>query len=763
VAASAILTGAAASVESQLRRFDQSEATERRALAALNVNLPGEGAPTALAAYCSAAGELERVGRSGAATRARTFLLAAFTLAESARDQGAAARAAYRLGSLNASSGPIVGTRGGTLPAADTEIHPPATSIDPCAELGHDGGTSQAGVMALGCAVRRAAAAGDSRLASLASLRIARLWLAGAQRDGAILAAAPPDSRGAASRPERGLGLDASALRALSARAAIAGLDFTARVATADDRIELSGRLAETAIDAGQAGDPAVAEAIKGLRRAYPDDPGAQAYAAAVAGRIALAVGDLATARRNFERAILFESQRARPMRLADWYVLLADATPDHRGIYALEAYHALESVRPYMPPRDPLTEESSFQLHMRRVFEAAADAALSPGPGGLTPSQIAAAQSIVEDSREAEIQSAFGSECLPPIQPIRPNALRAGEIVLYPVLLSDRVELLYAAGGEGADFHRLAPNRDFDRDTVSALIDTLRASATRQDDGWREPSRRLFDLLIAPIEARLGPGTTLVIMPDGPLRALPFAALTDRDGRFLVERTRLSVAPALSYSQPGADRAGRRMSVVAAALEREVDLPAGDFAKLGGAADEARAAQDAAGRRPTPLLGEDIDFTRASLRAALEHERPSVLHLATHAAFNGRSDRSYIVAGDELIPLSDLREMIAATRRRGDPLDLVVLSACETAIGDDQAGMGLAGAAVQAGTSSALASLWPVNDTSTGELMEAFYGAYRGGATKAEALRTAQLSLLGRYRGDPFYWAGFTLIGGWR
>ena len=141
------------------------------------------------------------------------------------------------------------------------------------------------------------------------------------------------------------------------------------------------------------------------------------------------------------------------------------------------------------------------------------------------------------------------------------------------------------------------------------------------------------------------------------------------------------------------------------------------------------------------------------------------MLHLATHAAFNGRSDRSFIVANDEAIPISDLRGLIARNRARGDELDLLVLSACETAVGDDQASMGLAGAAVQAGAQSAIASLWEVDDIGTVALMTAFYDHYRAGESKAGALRSAQLALVeqGGELANPNIWAAFSLIGGWR
>jgi CHAT domain-containing protein len=769
---SAALMRAAGAAEARLAQTSGPDTGADKSLPSLDVPLPADAtpAPSALGAYCNAAGEVERLGRSGSPSRARAFLFTAFTYGETARDPDVAARAAYRLGLLTAADAEPSNARGAARRVAPTTLFAETAPSDASGAQDACGAVSsrrRSPSLALQCAVMLAEAAGDPRLASLASLRLARLQLVAADRvarrawtreeTSLQIAARGPHTDGALVDPADA-GLDPPTLRERAARAALSGLEWAPRTPDAADRVQLTGRLVEAVIDAGDPGAPSLDQATRAIEAALPGDPGARAWAAALGGRIALAAGDRAAAKALFQRAIFYESQTPRPARLADWYLLMARADPDHRAKYARDAYLALESVRAFMPARDPFTEEPTFGLHMRAVFEAAADAELAQG--GDRPGAIVRAQQIVEASREAEIQNSFGSECIPPTPPIQPSGLRKGEIVLYPILLEDRVELLYAVGGDDTAFHRLAPNTSINRDEVAALVEQLRASAVGFRRDWATPSRRLYELLIAPIEGRLSPDTTLVIMPDGPLRALPFAALMDGQGKFLIERTRLSLAPALSYARPGLDRAGRDATVVAAALEREVVLPVGAFAKLEGTGDEARAATGA-GEGHGVLL---VNFTRASLTNALARSRPSILHLATHAAFNGRSDRSYIVADGEAIPMSDLRDTIAQSQLRGDTLDLLVLSACETAVGDDQASMGLAGAAVQAGARSAIASIWPADDESTTSLMQAFYAAYRGGATKSEALRTAQLAVLAQgLRDDPYEWAAFTLIGGWR
>ena len=417
------------------------------------------------------------------------------------------------------------------------------------------------------------------------------------------------------------------------------------------------------------------------------------------------------------------------------------------------------------MPLVDPLTEEPTFSLRMQPVFEQAVDVELGASDPAGEAVRIARAQEVVEAYRQAEVQSALGADCVPPREPVRPGELRAGEVLLYPILLPDRVELIYARGSaDGTSAYRRLSVRGADREAVARLAKALVESASGETgDAWREPARQLYRLFIKPIEGELTPTGTLVIIPDGVLRSVPFAALVDDNGKFLIERTAVTVAPALTYSQPGLDRSGRPLAVVAASLQKAVSLPAGDFPKLEGTAEEGQVAVDIGGVGARSRLIRD--FHKADLQAALTDSHVDVLHLATHADFNGRSDRSFIVANDEAIPLADLRALITANRARGDELDLLVLSACETAVGDDEASMGLAGAAVQAGAKSALASLWEVSDAATVELMKGFYGGYRDGLGKAAALRQAQMKMIARGGGleHPGLWAAFTVLGGWR
>jgi CHAT domain-containing protein len=157
----------------------------------------------------------------------------------------------------------------------------------------------------------------------------------------------------------------------------------------------------------------------------------------------------------------------------------------------------------------------------------------------------------------------------------------------------------------------------------------------------------------------------------------------------------------------------------------------------------------------------QDESFSLASVESQLANKEFSAAHLATHGEFSSDHRQSFILTYDSRLTMDELRRTLG---KRASSLDLLVLSACRTAAGDDRAALGLAGIAVQAGAKSALASLWYINDQATSELMSSFYQGLKTGAyTKAQALRQAQLALLTseQYR-HPSYWAPYLLIGNW-
>jgi len=280
-----------------------------------------------------------------------------------------------------------------------------------------------------------------------------------------------------------------------------------------------------------------------------------------------------------------------------------------------------------------------------------------------------------------------------------------------------------------------------------------------RTDSLWRGPLRQLRQYLVAPIEETylLAGKTRLVIAPHGELHYLPFAALPDRDGRFLIEQFEVVLTPSASVWVALGDRRAESAAGILALAPRPEALPAsrrevGAIARLAGA---------------RVLTG------GAASEAAFRREAPTrrVLHLASYGVLNKQNPLFSFV---ELAPGEDQDGRLEVHEVFGLHLsaDLVVLSACQTGVasgaladvppGDDW--VGLTRAFLHAGARNVMATLWPVNDWATAALMERFYQGYGEGADPVSALAGAQRALLAQpATSHPFYWAGFAAVGGAR
>jgi CHAT domain-containing protein len=156
--------------------------------------------------------------------------------------------------------------------------------------------------------------------------------------------------------------------------------------------------------------------------------------------------------------------------------------------------------------------------------------------------------------------------------------------------------------------------------------------------------------------------------------------------------------------------------------------------------------------------------FVKANVTEALQDTGYSVAHFASHAEFAGNVKDSFILTFDDRLSVSQLGQYATMGQYKNKPIELLTLSACNTAAGDDRAALGLAGVAVQSGARSALASLWAINDRASSMLVTEFYRQLQNkDVTKAEALQRAQQKLMKnvRYR-HPGYWSPFLLIGNW-
>jgi CHAT domain-containing protein len=158
-------------------------------------------------------------------------------------------------------------------------------------------------------------------------------------------------------------------------------------------------------------------------------------------------------------------------------------------------------------------------------------------------------------------------------------------------------------------------------------------------------------------------------------------------------------------------------------------------------------------------------DFSPERLDQALRQGTFGIVHIAAHSQFTAQAAQSFLLTAQGRLTVERLAEMVGRLRFRAQPIELLTLSACATAVGDDRAALGLAGVALQAGARSALATLWLVQDDAAAVLMQTFYQQLQvPGTSRARALQQAQLSVLKDPRyADPVFWAPFLLLNNWR
>jgi CHAT domain-containing protein len=362
--------------------------------------------------------------------------------------------------------------------------------------------------------------------------------------------------------------------------------------------------------------------------------------------------------------------------------------------------------------------------------------------------------RSTLEKRKIAEIVDYFENECVVAEEdPAELDKLSAEAAIIYPVLLPDRTELLVSFPGDLVQF-----TVPVGEERLTEEIRRLRVRIERDNgtDDYLRYAQSLYSWLIEPLEQRLEQESidTLVIIPGGPLRTIPLSVL--HDGRqFLVVKYSLATTPGLSMTN--ADTVYREESkILASGLTDSVQ----GFPALPNVAAELKSIDNL----HQATLFENQAFQLEPVGQEISDGDYSIVHIATHGEFDSDHRKSFLLTYDGKLTMSGLEKVIGSRRFQEEGIDLLVLSACKTAAGDDAAALGLAGVALKAGAKSALATLWYINDESTSDLISNFYRYLKDpGKTKADALREAQLGLI--YSEDhshPAYWGPFLLIGNW-
>lgn len=414
----------------------------------------------------------------------------------------------------------------------------------------------------------------------------------------------------------------------------------------------------------------------------------------------------------------------------------------------AVAAYR--RAVQTLQPIRAALTQgcgaaRPTFRESVAPVYYELADLLLQQDAA------LTEARDLIEQLQAAELDDYLQDECAANQRAGNcVTQLDAHTAVVHIIPLTDRTEVLlqFKTGLERIRVPVAA-------EQLLAEVRQLRTGLERRTTNqYLLPAQQLYKWLITPALATLKNHqvTTLVFVPDGDLRTIPLAALHDGK-QFLIERFAVAVSPGITLMETHPLPHGR-VTAFAGGLAAATQ----NFAELPGVPAELRAVATAF---HTPVVL-DEQFTTAALRQGFAKHQFQVVHFATHGQVDKDITKSFILTHDGRLTLDELETLLRPGQFRGRPVELLTLSACQTAAGDERAALGLAGVAVKAGARSALATLWFVNDESTTLLMEEFYRELKT-TTKAQALQRAQVKVLRDPRfGHAGYWAAYLLIGNW-
>ena len=426
---------------------------------------------------------------------------------------------------------------------------------------------------------------------------------------------------------------------------------------------------------------------------------------------------------------------------------------------------------------------EGSFREVIGPLFYELADLLLQRAARETDPAVVGQllfdTRNELESLKSAELDDFFRDHC---VNTVRARAKAVDQTdpksaVLYVVPLPDRTELLVGTVA-GIRRFQVPVTGPVLMETAQEFRRKLEKRTTHQ---YRVTGRKLYQWLIAPVAELLRAQgiETLVIVPDGALRTIPLGALMDGEN-FLIQQFAVAVSPGLTLLSPerfahvsprflscglSVDVSVTNGPAGAVCAEPKPEQPAdphvSHFAGLEHVPGELSAVQGLFGG----TVLRDQDFRLQSVRRELEKNPVSVLHIASHAEFGATAQDTFLVTIEGKLTLDDLEALVKPRKYRGQPLELLALSACQTASGDDRAALGLAGAAVKAGARSTLATLWSVNDEASAKLVTEFYSQIRHqpDLARAQALRQAQLKLIAQENYfHPAFWSPFLIIGNW-
>ncbi|NMG11020.1 hypothetical protein DP117_30760 [Brasilonema sp. UFV-L1] len=466
---------------------------------------------------------------------------------------------------------------------------------------------------------------------------------------------------------------------------------------------------------------------------------------------------------------------------------LRSDLNANNRDVQ----FDFLQEVKPvYTELADLLLKSELSPSELNTLVVSNASIRQEKAEANKPKSRLEFARRVLESLQLAELDNFFQDPCSQEtdiavqIDDIDPEAA-----VIYPIILKERLEVILSLPGKSLQevaipisdqevndvLDRLYDN--LDNITVNTSARNILSTSNPDAQELKENGQRilpifgqLYNWLIKPFETELSAHEikNLVFVLNGQLQRVPMAALYDGQ-QYLIEKYSIALVPSLQLvnSKPLKQK---QLKVLAAGISEQIKVQEEIFPALTNVPRELNEIKEAF---PSSLKLLNKEFTAKTIQNQMKFNFP-IVHLATHGLFSSNPEKNFIITGDgKSISINELSALLTKAEKN---LELLVLSACETATGDERAVLGLAGVAVRSGARSTLATLWPVGDASTAQVMGKFYqDLKKPGEKKSDALRVAQLSLIESLRAKPpfeelkalpphpYYWASYVLVGNWQ
>ncbi|MEH2247834.1 CHAT domain-containing protein [Nostoc sp.] len=356
----------------------------------------------------------------------------------------------------------------------------------------------------------------------------------------------------------------------------------------------------------------------------------------------------------------------------------------------------------------------------------------------------------------------------------------------LHPIILEDRIEVIVKlpnnvtnkSSGKGELKHyRESITANFE-DEIRQFQRDLEQEYTF--DKVIKEGKKVYDLLLKGTEKFIKNDkniNTLVFALDTNLRNIPLGALvvddTTNPPTYLIDKYAVALAPRLRIPNRK-NIQDKKLSVLAAGLtepdaekyRQQFPEYLQTFGKLRFATKEIEEIEKIGSSKISFSKLLNKDFNTDNFEKKVNTSIFKILHLATHGEFSSSPEKTFILTSDQPIVVNELGNIFRRqAQNQPEPIELIVLSACETAAGDQRATLGISGVIVRAGARSAIASLWTLDDEISVEFTKNLYEQLlKPELTKAQALQNAQQELRKKFpdRQHPRYWAPYILLGNW-